>query len=560
MKGSNMRRSLSLLLSVYLLAFAVSGFVAGQDPEMKERINKKLATVTSESTSGIAILVSRDGKILIEAAGGMADIERKIPITIDTQFRIGSVSKQFTAMAVLRLAEQGKLSLQDHLDQYYPELPNASSITLESLLTHTSGLACYTATPQFYARVTRAATSDDVLALFSKSEPDFKPHTEFKYCNSGYFLLGEIVAKVSGKSFSEYLDTEFFQPLGMNNTGIYFNSKPPKNAARGYRFESGTYQQSQDWDMSWIGGAGAMYSTVGDLHLWNEALHNGKVVSKESFAKATTPYKSSAGAETGNYGYGLMIAKHRGIPIISHGGGVFGWTAESAYYPAQRCSVIVLTNAMPAALELTPQPIARSIATRILEDAFKSVPTPQVDKTISSKTFPEYIGKYNYADVPAVMEITVEKEKIFATISGQEPMEIVPTGKDQFYWKDVDAEVSFARNEKGEITSALHSQNGMTIYAPRIAEGVALSESQLDAFVGRYQYGPAIMTCTREGTQLFAQISGQPKLPIFAVSENSFAWKVVQAKVEFVKDDDGKVTTARHTQGGQTFDAPRLKD
>jgi hypothetical protein len=195
-----------------------------------------------------------------------------------------------------------------------------------------------------------------------------------------------------------------------------------------------------------------------------------------------------------------------------------------------------------------------------LEDAFKSVPTPQVDKTISSKTFPEYIGKYNYADVPAVMEITVEKEKIFATISGQEPMEIVPTGKDQFYWKDVDAEVSFARNEKGEITSALHSQNGMTIYAPRIAEGVALSESQLDAFVGRYQYGPAIMTCTREGTQLFAQISGQPKLPIFAVSENSFAWKVVQAKVEFVKDDDGKVTTARHTQGGQTFDAPRLKD
>ncbi len=259
-------------------------------------------------------------------------------------------------------------------------------------------------------------------------------------------------------------------------------------------------------------------------------------------------------------GFGLMIAKHRRIPIISHGGGVAGWTAESAYYPDQRCSVIVLTNAMPPASDLTPQPIARAIANRILEDEFKSVPPPQVDNTIQPKLFPEYIGKYNYSDVQAVMEITVEKDRIFATISGQPPMEILPMAKDQFFWKDVDAEVSFSRNEKGEITSALHSQNGMTIFAPKIAEGIALSEKELDAFVGRYQYGPAIMTCTREGKQLFAQVAGQPKLPIFAVAENTFVWKAVQAKVEFVKDENGEVASARHTQNGQTLDAPRLKN
>jgi len=527
---------------------------------MHERMNQNLATVTSEPTSGIAILVSREGKILIKTAGGMADIEKKVPAKTDTQFLIGSVTKQFTAMAVLRLAEQGKLSLQDPLEKYYPNMPNAASITLESLLTHTSGLKCYTAQPAFYFKVLKPAKPNDVFALFQTSEPDFKPDTEFKYCNSGYFILGEIVAKVSGKPFDEYLDTEFFQPIGMKNTGIYFNAKPPKDIARGYIFEASKYQPAQDWDMSWIGGAGAMYSTVGDLHLWNEALYNGKVVNTDSFQKAITPYKSPAGAKTGNYGYGLMIAKHRRIPIVSHGGGVAGWTAESAYYPDQRCSVIVLTNAMPPAPDLTPQPIARAIANRILEDALKSVPPPQVDKTIQPKTFPEYIGKYNFADVQAVMEITVDKDRIFATISGQPAMEILPMAKDQFFWKDVDAEVSFARNEKGEITSALHSHEGITIFAPKIAEGIALSDTELDAFVGRYQYGPAIMTCTREGNQLFAQLNGQPKLPIFASGANTFAWKAVQAKVEFIKDKDGKVTTARHTQNGQTFDAPRLKD
>ena len=555
-----MRRSLFILFGFCLFACMTSGFGKGQDPAMNERMNQKLATVTSESTSGIAILVSREGKILIKTAGGMADIEKKVPANADTQFLIGSVTKQFTAMAVLRLAEQGKLSLQDPLEKYYPNMPNAASITLESLLTHTSGLKCYTAQPAFYFKVLKPAKPNDVFELFQSSEPDFKPDTEFKYCNSGYFLLGEIVAKVSGKPFDEYLDTEFFQPIGMKNTGIYFNPKPPKDIARGYMFEASKYQPAQDWDMSWIGGAGAMYSTVGDLHLWNEALFNGKVVSAGSFQKAITPYKSPSGAETGNYGYGLMIAKHRRIPIISHGGGVAGWTAESAYYPDQRCSVIVLTNAMPPASDLTPQPIARAIANRILEDEFKSVPPPQVDNTIQPKLFPEYIGKYNYSDVQAVMEITVEKDRIFATISGQPPMEILPMAKDQFFWKDVDAEVSFSRNEKGEITSALHSQNGMTIFAPKIAEGIALSEKELDAFVGRYQYGPAIMTCTREGKQLFAQVAGQPKLPIFAVAENTFVWKAVQAKVEFVKDENGEVARARHTQNGQTLDAPRLKN
>lgn len=549
----------SLLLAIVFSLFTIATVteVPAQDIGISEKLTRKLKTVTSESTSGVAIMAFRDGKLILKAAGGMADIENKIPATVDTKFRIGSISKQFTAMSVIRLAERGKLSLQDPLSKYFPNLPNAKEITLENLLTHTSGLPCYTSKPGFYQRVTVAAKPEQVISFFEKDMPDFKPGTNFKYCNSGYFLLGEIVAKVSGQSFAAYLDTEFFKPLGMNNTGIFDNSKPPQKMAFGYSLLEDKYQPALNWDMSWAGGCGAMYSTVGDLILWNEALYSGKVISKESLKNATTPFKSSLGANTGDYGYGLMIGKHRRIPIISHSGGLQGWTAELAYYPEQKCSVAVLTNAMPANPDLNPKLIARSIANRVLEDIFKSVPPPQVDPSIKPNVYPEYIGKYDY--VQAVMEITVDNNRIFATITGQEPVELLPMGKDEFFWKDVEAEITFMRNDQGEITAALHSQFGDSFLASRISENVAFSEKQMDAFVGRYQYGPGtIMTCTREGKQLFAQLTGQAKLPIFPVNETTFAWKLVEAKVEFIKDNKGRITTARHSQNGTTFDAPRI--
>jgi hypothetical protein len=370
-------------------------------------------------------------------------------------------------------------------------------------------------------------------------------------------LLGEIVAKVSGQSFAAYLDTEFFKPLGMNNTGIFDNSKPPQQMALGYSLLEDKYQPALNWDMSWAGGAGAMYSTVGDLMLWNEALYGEKVISKDSIKNATTPFKSSLGADTGNYGYGLMVGKHRRIPIISHSGGLQGWTAELAYYPEQKCSVAVLTNAMPANPELNPGLIARSIANKVLEDVFKSVPPPQVDPSIKPSAFPEYIGKYDY--VQAVMEITVENNHIYSTITDQQTLELLPMGKDQFFWKDLEAEITFMRNDKGEITAAMHSQNGKSFLATKITERIAISEKQLDAFVGIYQYGPgAIMTFSREGKQLYAQLTGQPKLPIFSVNETTFEWKLVEAKVEFIKDNKDKITAARHSQNGTTFDAPRI--
>lgn len=531
--------------------------VVAQEQSLTDQANEYLKKYASQTTSGAAVLVARDGKILVETAGGMANIEAQCAATPATKFRIGSISKQFTAMAILKLAEQGKLSLDESLAKYYPDFPNAGEIRLEHLLTHTSGLHSYTEKPDFMMRVGKVAKSEAIIKWFQKDPPDFSPGQKFAYCNSGYFLLGEIIASVSGKSYADFLSEEFFQPLGMKNTGVFVNSDPPSDCASGYAVSEGDAGLALDWDMSWAGGAGALYSTVGDLYRWNEALFSGKVVSEDSLKKAITPYQLPEGVDGMNYGYGLFVSEFKRLPMISHSGGLNGWSSDLAYFPDQKCTVVVLTNAHPAPPGLTPQGISRHLAAIALNDVIKTLPEQEVDKTVDPETYSEYVGKFDYSG--SVARFFIEENRLFAQLTGQPKNEIFPKGKDKFFWKVVDAEVAFVRNEKREVISARHTQNGVTFTAPKI-EVFVISEDDLEAFVGKYRYGLAVMTTTREGDQLYAQLTGQPKFPIFPTNENTFKWRVVDAQVEFVKDENGKVLHAKHTQNGTSFDAKRINN
>ena len=243
---------------------------------LQDGIQSHLSKLTETQSPGMAVLVSRDGRIIYQGGFGWADLEKKTPVSAETKFRIGSVSKHFTAAAILRLAEEGKLAVTDPLEKFFPGFPKG--VTLHQLLTHTSGIRSYTDKPDFMGKVNRPVTPADLIASFQNDPPDFAPGEGFHYNNSAYFLLGEIVAKVSGKSFADYLQDTFFGPLGMKDSGIYQNSAPPAGMAAGYSMTEGKAAPALDWDMSWAGGAGAIYSTVGDLFLWNEALFGGKVL------------------------------------------------------------------------------------------------------------------------------------------------------------------------------------------------------------------------------------------------------------------------------------------
>ena len=545
--------------AILLVTFALTLATSAATLSFEEGATRYLQEVTKDKTSGVAVLVARDGKILFQGGFGLADIAKRTPITLETKFRIGSITKQFTAAAVLRLAEQGKLSLGDPLARYFPGFPHGNEVTLRHLLTHTSGLHSYTDKPDFLGRVTKAIEPRKLIEWFQDDPPDFAPGVGFHYNNSAYFLLGEIVAKVSGKPLGRYLRESFFAPLGMKDTGIYVNDAPPSAIATGYTFADGKLAPALDWDMSWAGGAGALYSTVGDLFRWNEALFGGRVVKAESLKAATTPVTLPANVDGMNYGYGLIMSTTKGLGTIGHGGGLNGWSSDLLRVPAHNCTIVVLGNALPPPPGLAPGVISRALAEKVLGDEIAKLPPLIEDPSANPKSYTDYVGQFDYQG--AIMTVSVEDDALYSQLTGQQKFRIFPKARDVFFWKVADAQVVFLRNDKGEVIAARHTQNGNTFRAPKLAaDAVKLTHAQLDVFVGQYQYGPgAVMTITRDGDQLMAQLTGQPAFPIFPKSATEFEWRVVAAKLEFVKVRDGKVTKAVHYQNGTTFDAPKIK-
>jgi CubicO group peptidase (beta-lactamase class C family) len=241
-------------------------------------IDDLYSSLVGQSVPGVSILVAKDGKIIYKKAFGYENIEKKIPASPDTKFRIGSITKQFTGAAILRLQEQGKLSVNDKLSKYLPDFPRGDEVTIHHLLTHTSGIHSYTSKPDFMSKVTSPVSSEELINYFKNDQYDFNPGEQWSYNNSAYFMLGFIIEKVSGKTYAQYLKDTFFDPLQMTNTGVHDASLKLQHEAIGYERASDGYKPSANWNMTWAGGAGALYSTTEDLYRWNEALFSGKVL------------------------------------------------------------------------------------------------------------------------------------------------------------------------------------------------------------------------------------------------------------------------------------------
>ncbi len=538
------------------IAFALTLPLFAGDPAAE--IDVRLAELTKAQPVAVAVLVSREGKIIYEKAVGLADLEHRTTATPDTKFRIGSITKQFTAAAILRLAEKEKLSLDDPLTRFFPGFPGGEKISVRRLLTHTSGLHSYTDKPGFLAGVTAPVAPEKLIASFRDDPPDFAPGAGWKYCNSGYFLLGEIVAKVSGQPLGDYLREQFFAPLGMKDTGLFRNDAPPADGALGYTFAAGKLTRALDWDMTWAGGAGALYSTVRDLRLWNEAVFGGRVLSADSLKAAHTPVALPRGVQGMQYGFGWCIGELRGLRLIDHSGGLQGFQSYLVRFPAQRLTIAILANALEAPPGLIPATLGHEIAEKFL--AADLPPAPAIDPKTDPKTFATYAGEYDYGT--ATLTVSADTEHLFAQLDGQPKFEIFSSAPDHFFWKAIDAQIVFLKNTKGEITAAEHHQNGTAFKAPKLPPTpvIKLAEAVLDALTGEYDYGPgAVLTVTRDGTQLSAQLTGQPRYPIYPKSETEFVWRVTPARVEFTKGADGKVAKATHHQGGRTFDAPKIR-
>ncbi len=533
-------------------------------PAPEALVKSLLSRFDRKDQPGLVVLVGRDGRILLEKGYGLANVVSETPNTPETKFRIGSITKQFTAAAVLKLQEEGKLSVNDSLAKFFPNFPRGQGVTLHHLLTHTSGIHSYTEKPGFMKAVTNEITPAALVASFENDPFDFEPGEKWHYNNSGYFLLGEVIARVSGKSYGEFLKEVFFDPLGMTNTGVYRRGVKIEPEALGYSFEDGKVKRAVDWDMSHAGAAGALYSTVGDLSKWTEALFGGRILSGESLTAMQTPVtlngSGAAKAPGGGYGYGLIAAEFRGLKGFLHGGGLNGFTSFLAYLPEEKLTIALLGNALPPIPRLDVNALSHEIAQFYCWDKMKPREARQRDTSVDPALYDNYTGRYDYG-LAGVMTVRREGDRLFAQLTGQPKFEIFPKSPTQFFWKVVEAQVTFVTNAEGKVVEALHEQGGNEIKAAKLPDmpEAELESTVLEAYVGEYDYGGAIMTISREDGRLFARLAGQPKFEIFPSSETNFFWKAVNAKVTFLKDADGKVSGAIHEQGGRTLEVKKVK-
>ncbi len=448
------------------LLLASRTLLCAAEPSFDDGLRKQFGELTVKKLPGVAVLVARDGKIAFQGGFGLANVETKEPVTPETKFRIGSISKQFTAAAILRLSEDGKLAISDPLDKFFPGFPRGREITLYHLLTHTSGIHSYTDKPRFKSRVNKPVTPDELIASFRDDPPDFAPGAGWHYCNGGYFLLGELVAKASGKSYAAYLKETFFDPLEMRDTGVYVNAAPPKQMAVGYAATKDKVERALDWDMSWASGCGAIYSTVGDLFRWNEALFGGHVLKAASFKTMTTPVTLPENVDGPTCGCGLFVNEIKRLPMIGHDGGLEGWSSSIVRLPEQNCTVVALGNSLPSVPGFTPSLLVWQMTQKFLADDIKKLPPLQENTAVDKSSWPDFVGRYGYKK--AVLTVTMEDRHLYAQLTGQLRYEIYPKATNDFFWKIVDARVVFLRNAKGEVVAARHTQNCNTFRAPRI--------------------------------------------------------------------------------------------
>lgn len=299
----------------------------------------------ANKTPAAQVAVIRDGTLTDDDAFGMANLKRRIPATAQTQFEIGSVTKQFTAAAILQLKEQGKLKLTDPLGKYVPEYPQGKAITIEQLLWQVSGVPNYTEVNHFmHIAGTTPGSLDAALALIAKKPLDFKPGSRFEYSNTNYLLLGEVVARASHMPWQTYIRTHIFEPVGMTHSAFISDEAHLANIATGYeRKKDGTFAVAPPLNGPWAGAAGGIVSTAGDMAKWDQAFFAGKVVSAQDVTLATSAHRLGSGKSTG-YGFGWFTDTYDGQERIQHDGGTFGFTSENDYYPKLHEFVIVLDN------------------------------------------------------------------------------------------------------------------------------------------------------------------------------------------------------------------------
>ncbi len=418
-----------------LLLFSLQAMLwreaAAQDTARMEQIIQ--SHVADRSFMG-TVLVTKDGHALLDKGYGSADLEWQIPNAPDVKFRLGLLTKQFTAASILLLEERGKLKVSDPVSKYLPDAPPAwSKITLYQLLTHTSGIPNFTNFPEYRSTEWKDTTPKELVDRFRDKPLDFEPGSKFSYSNSGYILLGYLLEKISGQTYGDFLQQTIFKPLAMADTGMDNTRMILPKRAQGYAAGPAGLEHAGYTSMTIPFSAGALYSTTSDLAKWETGLYGGKLLAPASLTQMTTPYKEG-------YGFGIFIATKDGHKSYSHGGGIEGFNTSLTYYPDDKLAIVVLSNVNGGA----PDAIADALG-RIAFGGKVTLPSERTVVEVPVATLAQYAGTYQLSPDFA-LTFTVENGQLMTQATHQAKLPTYAESQTRFFLKVVDAEVEFFRN------------------------------------------------------------------------------------------------------------------
>jgi CubicO group peptidase (beta-lactamase class C family) len=542
-----MRHTITLLI-FHLLFF--SSNAQTKTNSFAKSFDSLLSKEFKTNEPGAAAIVVQKGQVVYKKGFGTADMELNMPVQPDMVFRIGSITKQFTAVCILKLASEGKLSLQDDIKKFIPDYGIQEPITIEHLLTHTSGIKSYTNVDTFWHHMRKDMTPREIIRLTEKDTLEFKPGSKYNYNNTGYVMLGYIIEKISGKTYEDYLQQNIFTPLGMSNSYFGSESRIIKNRAKGYKKNEKDFFNSDYISMTLPHAAGSIISTVEDLWKWNKALYSYKIISKEWVDQLTTPYKLTNGKST-NYGYGLSVSSIQGSRVYSHGGGIPGFLTYGIFMPKEDVFVALFSNCDCK----SPDGAATKMAAIAIGKPYNFTALP-----LNESDAKQYEGVYTYENEERIIQW--KDGKLTSKRGGGNVFELKMYEKNKFFFEGSFSFIEFVKGSSGSFDQLIYKNNEETSEwkktskpLPQPLAVIKVDPLLLADYTGAYQLAPNfILTVTQESDKLFGQATGQGKIEMEAISPVRFKAKGVDAQIEFKKDASGKTVALVLYQNGREIE------
>jgi len=438
---------LKTLRVLAVLGVLMQPLLAAADTSIEAQLELRAAQFFKPGEPGGVVLVKRGDEILLRQAYGLADLENQLPLRADGVFPLASATKQFTSMAVLKLVEAGKLTLDQRIGELDPTLPKAiAAVSVRQLLTHTSGIKNISSIEASRAARRNEADAKSLIGFFAELPLEFPSGSQFRYSNSNYIVLTRLIEVLSGQSYPDYLRTTIFEPLGMSHTRYGSHIALIPGRVHGYQQDdSGAWLNAEFISMSQPQGAGGLLSNVDDLARWDAALSSGKLVDPKLQAQAFQPVKLSD-ASTQPYGFGWVISGVQGTPSVEHGGFINGFNSQILRVPSQQILVTVLTNAE----SLYPADLSVELAAIALGQPYDKTPAAATDAKA-------WLGRYQFAG-EVQRDVLLIDGRLHSQYVGADPIPLLHAADDRYYLGEGLDYVRFAKDQDGRPTMTLHER------------------------------------------------------------------------------------------------------